>query len=141
MSNEHGYTRSEAREQAFMLLFSNMFDDEPFELKADDNAELYEHGISPYASAVVSAIEGCQGELDNEISRFLKKGWSVSRISKPSLAILRLAFYEIKNVDKIPSSVSINEAVELAKKYTIDDYKFINGVLGAYVRSFNSEAE
>ncbi len=143
MSNEQsvGYTRSEAREQAFMLLFSKMFDDEPFELTAEDSAEMYEYGISPYAEAVVTAIEDKQNELDAEISKFLKKGWTVSRISKTSLAILRLAFYEIKNVDKVPYSVSINEAVELAKKYTIDEYRFINGVLGSYVRSLNSEAE
>ena len=50
-------------------------------------------------------------------------------------AILRLAFYEIKYLDSVPDSVSVNEAVELAKKYTIDESKFVNGILGAFIRS------
>lgn len=139
MSNEQNnenvkLTRSEAREQAFMLLFSKSFDDEPFEETIEDNAELYNGGICGYAQAVVTAIESRQSEIDEIISKYLKKGWSISRISKLSLAILRLAIYEIKYVDSVPQSVSINEAVELSKKYSIDESKFVNGVLGAYVR-------
>ena len=139
MSNEQNnenvkLTRSEAREQAFMLLFSKSFDDEPFEETIEDNAELYNGGICGYAQAVVTAIESRQSEIDEIISKYLKKGWSISRISKPSLAILSLAIQEIKYVDSVPQSVSINEAVELSKKYSIDESKFVNGVLGAYVR-------
>ena len=70
-------------------------------------------------------------DLDAIISAHLKKGWNLKRISKASLSILRLALYEMTYVDSVPSSVAINEAVELAKKYTIDESKFINGVLGA----------
>ena len=58
-----------------------------------------------------------------------------SRISRTSLAILRLAVYEIKYLDSVPDSVSVNEAVELAKKYTIDESGFVNGVLGSFIRS------
>lgn len=122
-----------------MLLFSKMFYDEPFEETAEDNAEMFNGGISSYAYAVVTAIEDKEEELDAEIAKHLKKGWTVSRISKPSLAILRLAIYEIKYVDSVPVNVSINEAVELAKKYTIDENKFVNGVLGAFVREFTAE--
>ena len=51
---------------------------------------------------------------------------------------MRLALYEIKYMDDIPSEVSINEAVELAKKFDADEsYTFVNGILGAYVRSEN----
>lgn len=128
-------TRSESREQAFMLLFSQSFDDEPLTDKIEDNDELFEGGVCGYAQSTVSAIEDKKDEIDAEISKYLKRGWSLSRISKPALAILRLAFYEIKYLDSIPSSVSVNEAVELAKKYTIDESKFVNGVLGAYIRS------
>ena len=70
----------------------------------------------------------------------MKKGWTLSRISKASLAILRHAIYEMKYVDSVPYSVSINEAVELAKKYTIDESRFVNGILGAFARD-NSEGE
>lgn len=133
--NENNLSRSEAREQAFMLLFSKSFDDKPLEDMFEDNSELFVGGVCGYAQSVVSAIEDKIDEIDADISKYLKKGWTVSRISKPSLAILRLAFYEIKYLESVPDSVSVNEAVELAKKYTIDENKFVNGVLGAFVRS------
>lgn len=134
-NNEVKLSRSESREQAFMLLFSKSFDDEPLEATIDDNAEMFEGGVCGYAQAVVSAIEEKKEELDADIAKFLKKGWSISRISRPSLAILRLALYEIKYIDSVPASVSINEAVELAKKYTIGESKFVNGILGSYIRT------
>lgn len=138
-SNNIQLTRSEIREQAFMLLFSRNFDDEPLDDVLDDKAEMFEGGVCGYAQAVVTAIEEKYAELDDIISKYLKKGWSISRISKISLAILRLAVYEIKYLDSIPASVSINEAVELAKKYTIDESGFVNGVLGAFVRDNSIE--
>lgn len=124
-----------------MLLFSKSFDDEPLEATIDDNAELYNGGICGYAQAVVTAIDSLQVEIDEIISKYLKKGWSISRISRPSLAILRLAVYEIKYLDSVPQSVSINEAVELSKKYSIDESKFVNGVLGAFVRDIEAGEE
>ena len=64
-----------------------------------------------------------------------EQGWKISRISKISLALLRVAIYEMLYQDDIPVSVSINEAVELAKKYTgVDDSAFVNGVLGAVAK-------
>ncbi len=134
INNEVKLSRSESREQAFMLLFSKSFDDEPLEATIEDNAEMFEGGVCGYAQSVASAIEEKKEELDAEISSFLKQGWSISRISRPSLAILRLALYEIKYIDSVPASVSINEAVELAKKYTIGESKFVNGILGSYLR-------
>ena len=75
-----------------------------------------------------------QEEIDAVISSKLKKGWSIRRLSKPSLAILRLAVYEINYLENIPDGVAVNEAVELAKKYTIDESGFINGILGSVIR-------
>lgn len=67
--------------------------------------------------------------VDDAIIKNLK-GWSIERLSKIDLAILRLSCYEIMFEDEIPIKVSINEAVELAKKYTeVESRKFINGVL------------
>lgn len=66
------------------------------------------------------------------------KNWKLSRISKVSLSILRVAVYELKYMDDVPTNVSINEAVELAKQYANeDDYSFINGVLGAIAKELN----
>ena len=134
-------SRSEAREQAFMLIFSKTFDDEPLEATLEDNAEIFEGGVCDYAQAVASGLEDKQDEIDADIAQFLKKGWTLKRISRPSLAILRLAFYEIKYLDSIPDSVSVNEAVELAKKYTIDESGFVNGILGAFIRSRSGEKQ
>ena len=144
MSNDNNgnvkLTRSEAREQAFMLLFSELFDNEPLEATIEDKSQMFKGGICGYAQAVVSGIEDKKDEIDSEIKKNLKEGWTLSRISKPSFAILRLAIYEIKYVDSVPQSVSINEAVELAKKYTIDESRFVNGILGSYARE-NSGGE
>lgn len=143
MSNEangqNNLTRSEAREQAFMLLFSRSFGNEPLEQAIEDNDEIFCGGVCGYAQAVVGAIEDKRDEIDGVIEKYLKKGWSISRISRTSLAILRLAVYEIKYVDSVPYSVSINEAVELAKKYTIDESGFINGILGSFVRELSGD--
>lgn len=143
MSNDNNgnvkLTRSEAREQAFMLLFSELFDNEPLEATIEDKSQMFKGGICGYAQAVVSGIEDKKDEIDAEIKKNLKEGWSLSRISKPSFAILRLAIYEIKYVDSVPQSVSINEAVELAKKYTIDESRFVNGILGSYARENSGE--
>jgi len=63
-------------------------------------------------------------------------GWEYSRISKISMALLRVAVYEILYAEDIPVSVAINEAVELSKRYDDPDaYTFINGVLGAVVKN------
>ena len=74
-------------------------------------------------------------EIDDVIGRNAT-GWSFERIAKVDLSILRLAAFEILYVEKIPEGASINEAVELGKKYGGEkSAKFINGVLGAIARS------
>lgn len=127
-------TRSEQREQAFMLLFSNSFTNTSVDNMVQDSSELFMSGVSPVAQAEVEGIISVKSELDEIISGYLKKGWTLSRISKPSLAILELAVYEIKYLESVPASVAINEAVELAKKYTIGESGFVNGILGSFVR-------
>lgn len=127
-------TRSEQREQVFMLLFSKSFTNTSVDNMVQDSSELFMGGVSALVQAEVEGIVSAKEELDEIISRYLKKGWTLSRISKPSLAILELAVYEIKYLDNVPASVAINEAVELAKKYTIDESGFVNGILGSFVR-------
>ena len=89
-----------------------------------------------YITTVVGGVKEKRDELVNIVSQHLKKGWTVDRISKVSLTILKLALYEILYVDDVPEKVAINEAVNLAKKYGTDsDPAFVNGVLGSYVNS------
>ena len=69
-------------------------------------------------------------------------GWKKERIAPVSMALLRLAAYEIMYVEDIPARVSLNEAVELAKKYDDEkSYSFVNGVLNAFYREFSSNVQ
>lgn len=74
----------------------------------------------------------------NEIDKYItenSKDWKINRIAKVDLAVLRIAISEILYNKTIPASVSINEAVEISKKYSNEDsHKFINGILGTVVR-------
>ncbi|MBO4309793.1 MAG: transcription antitermination factor NusB [Lachnospiraceae bacterium] len=71
-------------------------------------------------------------EIDKKISE-VSKGWTIDRIGKVELAVIRLAVYEILFDEGIPSSVAINEAVELAKKFgPQDSYSFVNGILARF---------
>ena len=81
-------TRSEQREQVFMLLFSKSFTNTSVDNMVQDSSELFMGGVSALAQAEVEGIVSAKEELDEIISRYLKKGWTLSRISKPSLAIL-----------------------------------------------------
>ena len=79
-------------------------------------------------------IDSFELPKDRKINTY-SKGWKTNRLPKVNLAILRLAIYEIKYVDDVPASVAINEAVELAKKYSGEgDYSFINGILGSVAK-------
>ncbi len=126
--------RIQQREQAFFLIFQSQFksdsDDEAIELYSE-NMET----VGDYAKLLYNGVNSRKEELDDIISSF-SSGWKINRIPKVNLSILRLAVYEMKFVEEVPDSVAINEAVELAKKYSgKDDASFINGILGAYSRS------
>ncbi len=87
---------------------------------------------------VVKGIKEHLEEIDEIILSKLKN-WSLDRIAKIDLAILRLAIYEIMYVENIPEKVSANEAVELAKTYGNNDSKsFVNGVIEKVIESKES---
>ena len=129
-------TRREAREQAFMVLFEKTFfeDVSISEIVSDaQEAELIK--INAFADVVLKAVENNIEVIDNIISENARK-WSIERLPKVSLAVLRLAIGEMKFVDDVPAGVSVNEAVELTKKYgTEDDASYVNGVLGAVAKA------
>lgn len=141
--------RRQAREAALCMIFDYSFhsDDgdgnEQLELYLDNFQDKDEKNISEelrcdeYFTKVYFGVISNLSDLDAIIEENSKK-WSSKRISRVSRSILRLALYEIKFVDDIPEEVSINEAVELAKKFDADEsYSFVNGILGAYVRGEN----
>jgi N utilization substance protein B len=139
-------TRSQAREHIFKLLYEMQFKQEEYDVEEVVLTYLEnfpEENVSDNDKTfILSEVKGVQQtkeSLDEEIAGAVK-GWSLSRISKVDLAILRLAVYEIRCVPEIPSSVSINEAVELAKIYGSDaDSSFVNGVLGGISRRGDAE--
>ena len=87
-----------------------------------------------YISRILDGVLSHVTELDEKISA-ASVNWSLERIAKVDLTILRLATYEILYEDDVPGSVAINEAVELANRYSEPSSgRFINGVLGAILR-------
>ena len=137
-------TRSEARAAAFTQIFQ-------LNQQGDNKGEMMEHLLNAipecednlgYIQSVINGVDEKQSELDELISQHLKKGWTLRRISKVALSILRLAVYEMKYVDDVPQKVAINEAVNLAKEYGgEEDAKFINGILGAIANDMDGDTK
>lgn len=128
-------TRREEREQAFILLFEKSFNAEVeltelYDMAAEN--EVIEDGEFT-KKLLFTAWEKVE-EIDAVIEKY-SKGWKISRISKVALAVLRLAVCEMMFVDDVPTGVSINEAVELCKKYAANDEPaFVNGILGTVAK-------
>lgn len=127
--------KRKAREQAFIILFEKSFNSE---LTIDEilniavESEVIEK--NKMTADIVRKAEEHIDDIDGVIEKNLK-GWSKQRISKVSLALLRMAVCEMKYFDKVPVSVSINEAVEICKVYGSDEDKsFVNGILGSIAR-------
>ena len=126
--------RYKQREQALLLTFESQFND----IGAEEICNLFEdcvEELGDYSKALFCGVYEKQDELDAKIEEFAN-GWRLQRIPKVNIAILRIAIYEVLYVDDVPASVAVNEAVELAKKYSgTEDASFINGILGSFVRS------
>ena len=127
--------RSEMREQALILLFEKEFFTE---MPVEELENVYSENVAPLSEYGKAAFEGTLSHLD-ELDAIVSKystSRRLNRIPKINLSILRLALYEIIYENGVPTGVAVNEAVELAKKYSgKDDYSFINGILGSYIRS------
>lgn len=124
-------SRKLAREMAVEFLFQIEFQKEDIKEQVEDflDSVEQENFDKDYFFEIVNGVLNCQEEIDQIISS-KAKGWTIERIAKVDLAILRVAIYEIKHREDIPLSVSINEAVEIAKKFGTDESgKFINGLL------------
>lgn len=127
--------RSELREHVFKMLFQiefNNAEEMPERLKSyfevlEDTADRDREFIRMKYEAAAAHV----AEID-AILNGTAKGWKTTRMNKVDLTILRLAVYEIKWDDEVPTGVAINEAVELAKKFSGGNSPaFVNGVLGS----------
>ena len=150
-------TRSIAREIAmhfaFELVFSDIQAEELLEREltpesfADRSLEepLYaqfpDEGLKQYIVRLVRGVAEHGAELDGYIANYAK-GWRFARIDRVAAAIMRVSMFEILYMPDVPNRVAINEGVEIAKKYLDDEVvRFVNGILGAFVRSEFPEKE
>jgi transcription antitermination protein NusB len=135
-------SRKTAREVAMKLAFARLFGGEDtYEAileKSGINEKPTEDDMS-YSDQVIRGIEEHGTELDEKIAE-LAIGWSIDRMPRVDLSILRVAIYEMLYMDAIPSSVSINEAVELAKRFGGEkSSSYINGMLGTLAKQTGKE--
>lgn len=131
--------RKHARESTMKLLYqmeiTSDFSDEAIDIFFENNK--FNLGEKSYIGEAIKTIITNLEELDYYIKDNIE-GWGINRLAKIDLSTLRIAIYEIVYRKDIPVEVSINEAVEIAKKYSTDESsKFINGVLGGFVRGMN----
>ncbi len=124
--------RTKDREEAFKLIYQTEINKECFKKQLD--YYFGEKEMAPASAAyiddIVTGVRTRIEEIDSSIKEHLAASWKIDRISKVDLAILRLGYYEIKYRDDVPKEVSINEAVELAKKYGSEtSARFVNGIL------------
>jgi len=130
-------SRIETREHAMELLFQIGFRNDPISEQIDTFKENYPEVIEDeaYFLDIVYGVINSRDELDEKFVPFLKN-WKLERLPQTDRIILEIAVYEILTVEEIPTSVSINEAVKLAKKFGTDNSSsYINGVLSNFVKS------
>lgn len=127
-------SRQQARETAFKMIFQmdvgkNTIDVAELTLKEALEDRSVSENDRDYVMGLVTGVDEKREELDRFISMYAK-GWSIGRINIIEKNIIRLALFEIRYMDDIPYEVSMNEAIELAKRYGDEDaYSFVNGVL------------
>ncbi len=129
--------RSQAREQAFKLLYSIQIQNENIEEQTElyiNNSEIEDEEVKKYIKDIVNGVKQNEEEINKLIKDNLKQDWQLERIPKINVSLLKLAIYEII-YKEIPYKVVINEVVELAKKYGEDNSRtFINGILASIVK-------
>ena len=127
-------TRREAREQSFIIIFEKSLNGLSVEEILENARAARDFKDDEYIIKTVNGVFDNLEEIDARISDNLK-GWTISRISKVCLAVMRLCVYEILFADDIPDSAAINEAVELCKKFaTPEESSYVNGILGTVTR-------
>lgn len=127
------YKRREAREQAFTIIFENMFTDESVSVIAR-LAEIYRDvKIIPFGKKIAKYAIDNKEEINEIIKKYSVK-WSLNRISKVSLAILKMAIAEILFITNVHPSITVDEAIEISKDYVSkEESGFINGILRSIV--------
>lgn len=130
--------RTEAREEAFKLLYSLQIMteknvEEQIQIYLEEN-KIEDKEAVKYIENIIKGIDKENEKIESLVSENIKADWDINRISKIDLTLLKLGIFEII-YSKLPYKVVINEVVELAKKYGDDTSKsFVNGVLASVVK-------
>lgn len=129
--------RSEAREAAFLLVYQSAFRTDSMndilESTVEDEDDSFP--VDDFARKLALLCEEKSEELDAVINRYLNR-WKLNRLPRLTLAALRIAVCELLYFPDIPVAVTINEAIELLKKYASEeDAAFLNGVLGSVAKN------
>jgi N utilization substance protein B len=142
-------SRHEIREKALQALFPLDFNTDLTKQDAITNAiELDQEFVNEdetdfvplYLDALVGGVLSKKETIDAEISQHLRANWSIKRIAKMDLIILRLAIFEMRYMDEVPDKVVLNEALELTKTFSDDtSRKFVNGILSNVMKDIEAE--
>ena len=134
--------RSLAREIAMKMLYAASLGGEESMtdiLEQSEQADTLADSDKTFLENLVFGVRERQEELDGVISQYAQ-GWALNRLAKVDLTILRMAIYEILYMPEIPVGATVNEAVELSKRFCEDKSPgFINGILGSVARAHRSE--
>lgn len=134
-------TRHQMRESAFMLTFERIFNEDSLESIVELARECETMELNDKVIELFRGVDENKVALDLSIEKHLKK-WSINRISRVSLAVLRVAMYEIMFCDDIDTDIAISEAVIIAQDFTLkDDVAFVNGVLSSVSKELNGAAD
>jgi N utilization substance protein B len=127
--------RTEEREFAFRMLYAAEFNQDPFDVQVNRLDAASRKKVTMYVRKIIKSYNNSKKLFDDIIGEKLEN-WDLHRVAIVDKVILRLAIVEIFHFEEIPPEVSINEAIELAKKYsTAGSGKFVNGILDAIYRN------
>ncbi|MBS7370140.1 MAG: transcription antitermination factor NusB [Oscillospiraceae bacterium] len=135
---ENKLTRPEVREGAFLTLYQLGFGTTPEEID-ELNADAFDMAKNEETDEIVRGVIEHDEELTQIVAKYSRTR-AVSRIARVNMVILKIAIYEMKYCPRVPNAAAINEAVELAKKYSLKaDSGFINGILNSYMGELNAD--
>lgn len=131
-----------ARRAAVQILYQSEISGVPADKLLDGGLVPEEAKANDYARELVCGVSAHRAELDRAIGES-SQNWAIDRMPVVDRSILRLAIYEMRYVDDVPQSVTINEAVELAKAFGGEDdsHRFVNGILGRLARQGEDASE
>ena len=135
--------RKVARESAMKLLYqmeiNDDFSQDAIKVYFENNS--FKLDENEYINEVIKGINDNIEKIDSFIEKY-STGWKIKRIANIDLAILRIAIFEMIFKEDIPHQVSINEAIDVAKKYSTEESsKFINGLLGTFLKEWSDNQQ